>query len=77
MAGYDTELIRSIAEAVPVPVIACGGAGKVEDFVTAVKEGKASAVAAGAFFVFKGPHRAVLVNYPSPEVLEKEVYSKL
>jgi len=60
MAGYDTELIRSIAEAVPVPVIACGGAGKVEDFVTAVKEGKASAVAAGAFFVFKGPHRAVL-----------------
>jgi imidazole glycerol-phosphate synthase subunit HisF len=77
MTGYDTELIRSVAEVVSVPVIACGGAGKLEDFVSVVKEGKASAVAAGAFFVFKGPHRAVLVNYPSQEILESEVYSEL
>jgi hypothetical protein len=37
----------------------------------------AERVAAGSMFVFKGPHRAVLVSYPSQEVLFKEVYNKL
>ncbi len=67
MTGYDIELIRNVAESVGIPVIACGGAGKVADFSRAVHEGKASAVAAGAFFVFHGPHRAVLINVPPAE----------
>ncbi len=67
MAGYDIELIKRVAESVDIPVIACGGAGKVADFSRAVHEGKASAVAAGAMFVFHGPHRAVLINVPTPE----------
>ncbi len=69
--GYDIELIRRVAARVSIPVIACGGAGKVEDFAAAVKEGGASAVAAGSMFVFHGKHRAVLISYPSRAELEK------
>lgn len=70
MQGYDIELIKKVSESVNIPVIACGGAGKPEDFTDAVKKGGASAVAAGSMFVFHGKHRAVLINYPSIQVLE-------
>lgn len=50
--GYDIPLIRSVADAVNVPVIAAGGAGALDDFVKAVKEGHASAVAASSIFLF-------------------------
>lgn len=42
--GYDLELTRRIAESVPVPVIACGGAGSPADVLAAVTEGRADAV---------------------------------
>jgi cyclase len=71
MAGYDTSLIRRIADAVDIPVIACGGAGKVEHLASAVDEGHASAVAGGAFFLFYGPRRTVLLTYPTDEVLSE------
>ena len=70
MSGYDIALIKTVTSAVSVPVIACGGASGVEDFARAVKEGGASAVAAGSLFVFMGPHRAVLINYPDRCILE-------
>jgi cyclase len=70
-AGYDLPLIRSVAEAVGIPVIAAGGAGKVEDFGAAVRTGGAAAVAAGSLFVFHGRHRAVLITYPSPLELQR------
>jgi imidazole glycerol-phosphate synthase subunit HisF len=41
-----------------------GGAGCEADLGRAVREGGASAAAAGSLFVFQGPHRAVLVTYP-------------
>jgi imidazole glycerol-phosphate synthase subunit HisF len=65
MQGYDIDLVEQVSEAVGIPVIACGGAGKFEDFTAAVTEGGASAVAAGSIFVFQGRHRAVLITYPS------------
>lgn len=43
-AGYDLELLRRVGAAVPVPVIASGGAGKLEHFTAAVREGKADAL---------------------------------
>jgi cyclase len=64
MAGYDLDLVSQVAVAVGIPVISSGGAGKVADFVEARRAG-AAAVAAGAMFVFHGPHRAVLITYPS------------
>jgi imidazole glycerol-phosphate synthase subunit HisF len=66
--GYDTALIHRIARTVPVPVIALGGAATDADFAEALKAG-ASAVAAGGRFVFHGRHRAVLITYPSPEII--------
>jgi cyclase len=67
-SGYDLELIRRVSSAVTVPVVACGGAGSIQDLREAVMSG-ASAAAAGSLFVFRGPHRAVLINYPSAEEL--------
>ncbi|MCZ6594908.1 MAG: AglZ/HisF2 family acetamidino modification protein [Bacteroidetes bacterium] len=64
MCGYDLELVRHISDAVDIPVIACGGAGCLDDIVGVVKQGGASAAAAGSLFVFHGPRRAVLINYP-------------
>lgn len=52
-AGYDIELTRAIAEAVPVPVIASGGAGTKEHFYEALTAGKADAALAASLFHFK------------------------
>jgi cyclase len=65
MEGYDLALVRSVASAVDIPVIACGGAGNPADFVSVIREGGAAAAAAGSLFVFHGRHRAVLITYPS------------
>lgn len=70
-SGYDVALVRSVADAVSVPVIACGGAGTLTHFTEVVREGHASAVAAGSMFVFHGRHRAVLISYPSRADLER------
>ena len=70
MSGYDIPLVRAVTSAVSIPVIACGGAASTADFSTAVRDGGAAAVAAGAMFVFHGPHRAVLINTPSAEALD-------
>lgn len=66
--GYDTELIRKVSQTVSVPIIACGGAGKVEDFAKAVGAG-ASACAAGSMVVYQGKGRGVLINFPSQKEL--------
>jgi cyclase len=50
LAGYDVELTRRVAEAVPVPVIASGGAGKLEHFAQVLSEGKADAALAASLF---------------------------
>lgn len=69
MSGYDVDLIRTVSDAVAIPVIACGGAGNVSDFRDAVDAGHASAVAAGAFFLFFGARRTVLITYPDDDAL--------
>jgi imidazole glycerol-phosphate synthase subunit HisF len=71
MQGYDISLIKRISESVRIPVVALGGAGNNNDLRDAVLEGYASAVAAGSLFVYHGPRRAVLINYPTPEELLK------
>ncbi|CDE47356.1 imidazole glycerol phosphate synthase subunit HisF [Clostridium sp. CAG:411] len=51
--GYDISLTRTISENVPIPVIASGGAGKLEDFKEALTDGKADAALAASLFHFK------------------------
>ena len=50
MEGYDIPLIKAVSDAVNIPVIAAGGAGKTEDFPPAILEGGASAVAAASIY---------------------------
>ncbi|MDH4379565.1 MAG: AglZ/HisF2 family acetamidino modification protein [Vampirovibrionales bacterium] len=69
-AGYNVPLIRSVTQAVTIPVIACGGAGKRHHLIEPLAEGGASAVAAGSLFVYQGSTRGVLVNFPERDVLE-------
>lgn len=74
MEGYDLETIRQVADAISIPLVACGGAGSLRHFHDAVHQGGASAAAAGSFFVYMGKHRAVLITYPAHGDLVKEVY---
>jgi cyclase len=50
--GFDLALTRAVADAVPVPVIASGGVGKLEHFVEGVRDGHAAAVLAASIFHF-------------------------
>jgi cyclase len=71
--GYDLALVRAVSDITSLPVIACGGAGSLQDLRLAATDGKASAVAAGSLFVFHGKHRAVLITYPAREELQKHL----
>ena len=62
--GYDLQLIKSVSEAINIPVVACGGASDEDDLVKAIKKGGASASAAGSIFVYQGIHKGVLITYP-------------
>jgi imidazole glycerol-phosphate synthase subunit HisF len=70
MTGYDIELLSKITSKVRIPVIAIGGAGKVDHFFEAIHKANVSAVAAGSMFIFQGKHRAVLINYPDRSLFE-------
>lgn len=70
LKGPLLTLVKTAANHVKVPLIALGGVSSLEDIKACVDVG-ASAVAAGAFFVYYGPHRAVLISYPKFEVLQK------
>jgi len=50
LAGYDIELTSAVAEAVNVPIIASGGAGKLEHFAKVLTKGKAQAALAASLF---------------------------
>jgi cyclase len=50
LAGFDLELTRTVAEAVPVPVVASGGAGTISHFAEVLTEGKADAALAASLF---------------------------
>ena len=62
-AGYDVELTRRAAEAVNIPVIASGGAGKPEHFAQVLTEGKADAALAASLFHFAEIDMRELKNY--------------
>jgi cyclase len=70
--GYDLKLISEMSEALPVPVVALGGAGTRTHLREGLEAG-ASAVASGSAFVFVGRLRAVLVTYPTYEEIERDV----
>lgn len=71
--GYDIELIKSVANAVSIPVIACGGASNLNNLAEAIVVGGASASAAGSLFVYQNSNKAVLINYPEWEKMQNKI----
>ncbi len=67
MTGLDIKLIKMVADAVSIPLIAGGGAGSLAHIKEAATQTGVRAFGCGAMFVFKGIHRAVLITYPSQE----------
>ena len=69
-AGYDVQLTRAIAEAVPIPVIASGGAGALDHFYAALTEGRADAALAASLFHYRqlsiGQVKSYLANRQVP-----------
>ncbi len=68
--GYDIELTRTISENVKIPVIASGGAGKLEHFKAALTAGKADAVLAASLFHFREMEIRDLKKYLSSNGIE-------
>lgn len=75
--GFDIDLVKQVADAVAIPVVACGGASHIDDFVNVINTGGASAVAAGSLFVYASEQRGVMINYPKQEILITNVFSKI
>ncbi|HPU98722.1 MAG TPA: HisA/HisF-related TIM barrel protein [Candidatus Hydrogenedentes bacterium] len=69
MSGYDLDLVRRVVDAVNIPVIAGGGAGSAAHIGEVILKGGAAAAACGAFVVFYGKRRTVLITYPSVQDL--------
>ncbi len=65
MQGYDLNLIAKVREKITIPMTVLGGAGSLEDIEKVINIHGVIGVAAGSLFVFKGPYKAVLINYPT------------
>ena len=78
MQGYDLQLVRSVSEAVSIPVTACGGAGNIAELKIALQEGHAHAAAGGSMFVYYGRLKAVLITAPSEiELVKAGIYQNI
>jgi imidazole glycerol-phosphate synthase subunit HisF len=74
MKGYDLDLAARMREVVRVPLTILGGAGSLNDIQTLLRQCGVVGAAAGSLFVFKGPYRAVLINYPT-EAQKTQLFS--
>ena len=75
MKGYDMDLIAKVREKISLPMTVLGGAGSLQDIEKVIDVHGVIGVAAGSLFVFKGPYKAVLINYPTQ--LEKNKIFKI
>ena len=66
MEGYDLNLARQVRGAIDTPMTMLGGAGTAEHMQALIDAVGTVGAAAGSMFVFKGPYRAVLINYARP-----------
>jgi len=64
MEGYDLDLAETVRNALGIPITILGGAGSLAHLGQLIRRCGVLGVAAGSLFVFKGPYKAVLINYP-------------
>jgi cyclase len=70
MSGMDLSLISRASSLVNVPIVSAGGVGSLQDIKNSIESGS-NAVAVGSYFVYYGPHRAVLISYPTSDELKE------
>ena len=69
MKGYDYVITKIIRDVIDIPLTILGGAGGLDDFQLLIDMFGTIGLGAGSYFVFKGPYRAVLINYNKPKEL--------
>jgi cyclase len=77
MRGYDLALARAVRAATTLPMSVLGGAGSLAHIGELISACGVVGAAAGSLFVFKGPYRAVLINYPNQAQKEDLICSAL
>jgi cyclase len=77
MKGYDLALAGRLRRATSLPITVLGGAGSLDDISRLVSTCGVVGAAAGSLFVFKGPYRAVLINYPDQSRKDSIIRSAL
>ena len=73
MDGYNLNLIKRVRKLVKIPLTILGGAGSLNDIKKVFDLNEIIGAAAGSLFVFKGPLKAVLINYPKGD-RKKNIY---
>jgi imidazole glycerol-phosphate synthase subunit HisF len=76
MNGYDLGLIKKVRKTTNLPVTVLGGAGSIDHITEVIKENGIIGASAGSLFVFKGPYKAVLINYPNTQT-KNIIYKKI
>jgi cyclase len=68
MKGFDFDLVEKIRKEITLPLTMIGGAGSLDDIGKLINKFGIIGASAGSLFVFKGVYKAVLINYPNPDV---------
>jgi cyclase len=76
MKGMPMDAINTFKAACKIPFTVIGGAGSLDDLGDVVAENGLMGVAAGSLFVFKGPYRVVLINYPTQALKYDKIYRR-
>lgn len=71
MKGYDLDLISYVSSLTDLPITSVGGVGKIEHFQSLLEHCDITGLGAGSLFVFRGRYKAVLINYPDPNLKKK------
>ena len=71
MLGMDIEAILKIKENLSIPLIVIGGIGDINDVRETFTKTKVNAIAIGSMAVYHGALKGVLINYPSPDILDQ------
>ena len=65
MSGYDLSFVAAVRAVTTLPLTILGGAGSLSDISELIRAHGVVGAGAGSLFVYKGPYRAVLINYPN------------
>ena len=75
LLGLDSEILLKIPKSISMPIALKGGCNGINDMKLALQKG-ASAVMVGSYFIYHGKFKAVLLQYPNPDEIDKLNFSR-